>query len=129
MKTSRAAIRYAKALILESVENSSSEKMFKDMQTVLQTFEENPDLRHLVESRVIKNSIKSSSLNLIFKQLGSLTTNLINVLEENNRINLFEIISYKFIELYKEQKGIQSAIVTTAIPLNKEIEDQVLETM
>ena len=129
MKTSRAAIRYAKALILESVENNSSEKMFKDMQTVLQTFEENPDLRHLVESRVIKNSIKSSSLNLIFKQLGSLTTNLINVLEENNRINLFEIISYKFIELYKEQKGIQSAIVTTAIPLNKEIEDQVLETM
>ncbi|MEO2143035.1 MAG: F0F1 ATP synthase subunit delta, partial [Flavobacteriaceae bacterium] len=101
MKTSRAAIRYAKALILESVENKNLEKMFKDMQTVWQTFEENPDLRHLVESRVIKNSIKSSSLNLIFKQLGSLTKNLINVLEDNNRINLFETISYKFIELYK----------------------------
>ncbi|MEO2144140.1 MAG: ATP synthase F1 subunit delta, partial [Flavobacteriaceae bacterium] len=70
-----------------------------------------------------------SSLNLIFKQLGSLTKNLINVLEDNNRINLFETISYKFIELYKEHKGIQSAIVTTAVPLNKEIEDQVLETI
>jgi F-type H+-transporting ATPase subunit delta len=129
MKTSRAAIRYAKALILESVENKNLEKMFKDMQTVWQTFEENPDLRHLVESRVIKNSIKSSSLNLIFKQLGSLTKNLINVLEDNNRINLFETISYKFIELYKEHKGIQSAIVTTTVPLNKEIENQVLETI
>jgi F-type H+-transporting ATPase subunit delta len=129
MKTSRAAIRYAKALMLEAIENNSLEKMFKDMQTVWKTFEENPDLRHLVESRVIKNSIKSSSLNLIFKQLGSLTKNLINVLEDNNRINLFETISYKFIELYKEHKGIQSAIVTTAVPLNKEIEDQVLETI
>ena len=64
MKTSRAAIRYAKALMLEAIENNSLEKMFKDMQTVWKTFEENPDLRHLVESRVIKNSIKSSSLNL-----------------------------------------------------------------
>ena len=44
MKTSRAAIRYAKALILESVENNNLEKMFNDMQTVWQTFEENPDL-------------------------------------------------------------------------------------
>ena len=31
MKTSRAAIRYAKALMLEAIENNSLEKMFKDV--------------------------------------------------------------------------------------------------
>ena len=129
MKTSRAAIRYAKALILESVEKNNLEETFSDMETVLKTFEENIGLSHLIESRVIKNSIKSSSLFLVFKEGSTLTKSLIRVLDENNRINLFEIIAYKFIELYKHHKGIQSAIVTTAAPLTKEIEGQVLDTI
>ena len=99
------------------------------MEMVLKTFEENTGLSQLIESRVIKNSIKSSSLLLVFKEVSALTKSLIRVLDENNRINLFEIIAYKFIELYKHHKGIQSAIVTTAAPLTKEIEDQVLDTI
>ena len=107
MKTNRAAIRYAKALILESIEKDSLESMYSDMQIVLNTFKENENLQFLAESRVIKNSLKSSTLNLIFKDLSKLSASLINVLSENNRIDLFETISFKFIELYKEQKGIQ----------------------
>ena len=104
MKTNRAAIRYAKALILESIEKDSLESTYSDMQIVLNTFNENENLQFLVESRVIKNSLKSSTLNLIFKDLSKLSISLINVLSENNRIDLFEIISFKFIELYKEQR-------------------------
>ena len=98
MKTSRAAIRYAKALILESVEKNNLEETFSDMEMVLKTFEENTGLSQLIESRVIKNSIKSSSLLLVFKEVSALTKSLIRVLDENNRINLFEIIAYKFID-------------------------------
>lgn len=129
MKTSRAAIRYAKALILESVEKNNLEQTFGDMKMVQKTFEENLGLSHLIESRVIKNRVKSSSLLLVFKEMSTLTKNLIRVLDDNNRINLFEIIAYKFIERYKQHKGIQSAIVTSAVPLNKEIEDQVLDAI
>ena len=97
MKTNRAAIRYAKALILESIEKDSLESMYSDMQIVLNTFKENENLQFLAESRVIKNSLKSSTLNLIFKYLSKLSTSLINVLSENNRIDLFETISFKSI--------------------------------
>ena len=45
MKSSRAAIRYAKALILESVEKDSLEEMNSDMHIILNTFEENQNLR------------------------------------------------------------------------------------
>ena len=107
MKSSRAAIRYAKALILESVEKDSLEEMNSDMHIILNTFEENQNLRSLVESRVVKNSLKLSTLSLIFKNLNSLAIKFINVLSENNRIDLLEIISFKFTELYKEQKGIK----------------------
>lgn len=129
MKTSRAAIRYAKALLLESVEKNSIEETFNDMVLVEKTFANNIELKHMVDSRVIKNSIKLSSLNLIFKQLSSLSRSLIKVLFENNRMNILDVVALKFIERYKEFKGIQSAIVTTAVPLNRELENQVLETI
>jgi F-type H+-transporting ATPase subunit delta len=129
MKTNRAAIRYAKALILESIEKDSLESMYSDMQTVLKTFKENQNLQSLTESRVIKNSVKLSTLNLIFKDLTKLTNSLINVLSDNNRIALFEVISFKFIELYKEHMGIQSALVTTAVPLSDEMKSHVLEVI
>ena len=129
MKSNRAAIRYAKALILESVEKDTLELMNSDMQIILNTFEENPDLRSLTESRVIKNSLKLTSLNLIFKTLSTLSLKFINVLSENNRIDLLETISYKFRELYKDHKGIQSALVTTAIPLNTEMKSEVLNVI
>ena len=129
MKSSRAAIRYAKALILESVEKDILEEMNSDMHIILNTFEENQNLRSLVESRVVKNSLKLSTLSLIFKSLNPLALKFINVLSENNRIDLLEIISFKFTELYKNHKGIQSALVTTAIPLNEEMKSEVLSVI
>ena len=96
MKTSRAAIRYAKALLLESVEKDSTEQIFYDMELIKNTFYNNIDLKYMVESRVIKNSIKLSSLNLIFKELSSLSLSLIKVLYDNNRINLLDIIAIKY---------------------------------
>ena len=69
MKTSRAAIRYAKALLLEAIDKDSVEETFNDMELVKKTFANNIELKHMVDSRVIKNSLKLSSLNLIFKGL------------------------------------------------------------
>ena len=129
MKTSRAAIRYAKALLLESVEKNSVEETYNDMKLVKKTFSNNIELKHMVDSRVIKNSIKLYSLNLIFKNLSSLSISLIRVLFENNRMNILDVVALKYIERYKDFKGIQSATVTTAVPLNNELEKQVLETI
>jgi len=66
---------------------------------------------------------------LIFKNLSKLSLKFIDVLSENNRIDLLETISFKFIELYKDYKGIQSALVTTAVPLNAEMKSEVLEVV
>ena len=44
-------------------------------------------------------------------------------------MNIFDIVALKYIELYNDFKEIQSATVTTAVPLNNELEDQVLETI
>ena len=90
MKSTRAAIRYAKALLLESVEKNSLEETYNDMKWVKKTFANNIELRHMIDSLVIKNSIKRSSLNLIFKDAGNLCLSLINVLFENKLIQTEE---------------------------------------
>ena len=65
MKPTRAAIRYARALVLEASEQDCLDKVREDMELIKNTFENNIDLKHMVESLVIKNSIKQSSLKLI----------------------------------------------------------------
>jgi len=129
MKSTRAAIRYAKALLLESIEKNSLEETYSDMILIKKTFTDNIELRHMTDSLVIKNSIKRSTLNLIFKDAGNLCLSLINVLFENNRMNLIDIIAEKYLKLYKDFKGIQSATVTSAVPINEEIEIEILETI
>ena len=129
MKSSRAAIRYAKALVQESIDKKCLEKVYLDMQIISNTFNQNDDLKFLVESRVVKNSLKLSTLKLIFKNITKLSLKFIDVLSENNRIDLTETVAFKFIELYKDPKGIQSAVVTTAVPLNDKMEKEVLEAI
>ena len=106
MKSSRAAIRYAKALVQESIDKKCLEQVYLDMKIISNTFNQNDDLKFLVESRVVKNSLKLSTLKLIFKNITKLSLKFIDVLSENNRINLTETVAFKFIELYKDHKGI-----------------------
>ncbi len=93
MKSSRAAIRYARALILESSEKDALDKTHEEMLLVKETFDQNIDLKYMVESLVIKNSMKLSSLRLIFKNLSQISLNLINVLSENNRIDIIDLVA------------------------------------
>ena len=83
----------------------------------------------MVDSNIIKNSIKVSSLKLIFKELSTTSLSLLNVLNDNNRLNIFDSVALKYKELYNSHKDIQLATVTTAVPLSKDLENQVLSTI
>jgi F-type H+-transporting ATPase subunit delta len=83
----------------------------------------------MVDSNIIKNSIKVSSLKLIFKELNTISLSLLNVLNDNNRLNIFDSVALKYKELYNSHKDIQFATVTTAVPLSKDLENQVLSTV
>jgi len=82
-----------------------------------------------LDSNIIKNSIKVSSLKLIFKELSSISLSLLNVLNDNNRLNIFDPVALKYKELYNSHKDIQLATVTTSVPLSKDLENQVLSTV
>ena len=126
MNNSRAAIRYAKAILDLAVDNKATDAVEKDMRTIKATIAESADLKEMLASPVVKSELKMNSLKEIFKGSNTITEGLINILVENKRVNLLNDVAEKFIILNEDLKGKGVAIVTTAIPLTPELEQKIL---
>src|SRR5690606_26371973 len=124
MKGTRAAIRYAKAVLAHAKEQQALDMVNHDMKSISATLKGSADLQHMLQSPVIKLSDKKAVLKEVFSAVNATTEGLINLLVENNRIDLLEAIAEKYSDLYDALKGIHKAIVTTAVPLSGELENK-----
>lgn len=125
--SSRAAVRYAKAL-LESAEASNiQELIYGDMKSVYDTIQGSRELQVALQSPVIKVEDKQQILQKIFADSNELTQSLIQTLAANKRTELLSGVSQSFLELYKERKGIVDAVVITAVAMTPEIENKILD--
>lgn len=126
MRTSRAALRYAKALLLEADEQSNAEVMQQDMQSVYATIQASKDLRLALGNPLIKSVDKKEILLEVFAKQSKATHELIAVLVHNKRTDLFAEIAKTYIDLYNERIGVKEVEVITATALTPEMETRVL---
>jgi F-type H+-transporting ATPase subunit delta len=126
MAQTRAAIRYAKAVLSLANDQDSATAVNHDMKLIANTISDSKDLSDMLESPVITTGVKKSALLEIFKNTGTLSTNLIDTLVANKRIDLLGHVAQKYNQLYDQLNGIQVAIVTTAVPLTDELKEKVL---
>lgn len=126
MNVSKAAIRYAKALLQQGQEGNGAEALFGDMQTVLTTIHESKELRVMLQSPVIKGEDKKNALLEIFKGCSKDTHSLINALVSNQRTPLLGEVAQGYVHLYNESRGVKVAQVTTAVPMSSDLEAKVL---
>ncbi|NRB59520.1 MAG: ATP synthase F1 subunit delta [Winogradskyella sp.] len=126
MAGTRAAIRYAKAVLDLAQEQKVAEAVNADMKAIANTISENEDLDLMLQSSVIKSELKKDTLLKVFTKLNSTTTGLLDVLISNKRIDIIGAVANKYQELYDKAQGIVEATVTTAVPLTKEIETKAL---
>ncbi len=126
MAGSRAAIRYAKAVLSLASDQKTTEVVNNDMKLIANTIAESKDLRDMLNSPVVSSSIKKASLLEIFKSTNALTINAIDTLIVNKRIALLEHVSLEYTRLYDEQRGTEVATVTTALPLTDDLKVKVL---
>ena len=124
--SSRAAIRYAKALLQKANENNTEAVVFGDMQSVYNTIKGSRDLQVALQSPVIRAEDKKNALMKIFSGQSEDTHSLIRVLVNNKRTSMLADVTKSFIDLYNEQQGIIIATVTTAVPLSEEMEKKVM---
>lgn len=127
MSNSRAAIRYAKAILELATDNKSVDAVESDMRSIVSTVSESKELRDLLESPVVQSNVKKSALLAIFSKSNSITEGVITNLITNKRISILNEVALKFIILNEQLKGKDVAYVTTAVPLTADLEKKVLE--
>ena len=125
--SSKAAIRYAKAVLQQASDTNVAQEVFDDMQSVYATIEGSKELRSVLKSPVVKLNDKKEALLKIFTEESSTTKGLIDVLITNKRIDQLGNVALSYIDLYNESKGVKVAKVTTAVALTSELEEKVLE--
>ena len=125
----RVAFRFAKALLLSCEDNTNSKAVFDDMSLIKETFNKSEELKLFIDSKVVKDSDKLSTLNTIFNDLNKLSKSLMKLLMKNRRIDLFDDVSASFVILYNKHVGNQEVLLTTASAVTenklKEIENTV----
>jgi len=127
MSGSRAAVRYAKAVLSFSLEQNKEVEVNNDMLLIVKTIDENRDLQLLLNSPILKSEIKKSALKEIFSnKISRISIDLINLLIDNKRLPIFEVIAKKYTVIFDQLKGIEVAKVTTAVPLTEALNKQIL---
>ena len=126
MAESRAAIRYAKAVLSLATENKVAEVVNADMKQIALAIAENSDLSAMLQSPVVRSADKKAVLTSVFGGTSTATTNLIDTLIANKRIALLGDVANKYNQLYDQLRDTQIAKVTSATPLTKELEKKVL---
>ncbi len=128
MSGSRAAIRYAKAILSYSLEKKQETQVNNDMLLIASTIEKSEDLQLLLSNPIIKNEIKRTAINKVFdKKISEPSKQLIDLLITNRRLGILEYVTKKYTVIYDELKGIEVAQVTSATPLSKQLTSEILE--
>ncbi|AXT51923.1 ATP synthase F1 subunit delta [Aquimarina sp. BL5] len=123
---SRAAIRYAKAVLSLAQDKNATEDVQKDMQSIIATIDSSAELKMVLNSPLIKSEVKLASLHEIFKNTGDLTQKVFDTLITNKRVNLLDDVAKQYIVLFDELNNTQVATVTTAVPLDKGLSIKVM---
>lgn len=125
MRGTRAAQRYAKAILDLAKDQKVSELVNADMQSISKTIAGSDELQGVLASPVIKDQLKKNSLNAIFKDAHATTLGTFDILLENNRIDILKYVAQQYTVLYNEENNIQVATVTTAVPLDADLEAKI----
>ncbi|WNM20445.1 ATP synthase F1 subunit delta [Flavobacterium capsici] len=126
MDMSRAAIRYAKAILEIADSNGNATKVNNDMKSIVETVSSNQELSDFLASPIIASDLKMNALSEVFSSVESESKSLFKLLQENKRFEILLPIAEQFNAQYDVLNGIEIAKVTTAIPMDAALEAQVL---
>jgi F-type H+-transporting ATPase subunit delta len=123
---SRAAIRYAKALLDLSLEKGEIEKVYADMQLIHKICKDSKDLQLLLESPVVKTDKKQDILKAIFTdKVNKLTMSFLLILTAKKREGILKDVAASFIEKYYEHKNILRTVIRSVSGVSDTVKSKV----
>lgn len=127
MVSTRAAARYAKAMLEVSLEKGNVDAINTDMILISQTISQSTELKTFLTNPIVKDQLKLNALLEVFATVNEGTKELFKVLKANNRFGILQATAEEFQKQYDLHKGIEQVTVTTAMPIDASIEAKVLE--
>jgi F-type H+-transporting ATPase subunit delta len=126
MASTRAAIRYAKAILDLANSKGVAEAVNNDMKSIALAIDTNTELSAFIQNPTTKVEVKESALSEIFADVNGVTKGLFRLLFENKRFEILDTIAVEFNRLFDESNGIEVATVTTAFEMDSNLEAKVL---
>ena len=123
---SRAAIRYAKAILEISISNGNAIKVNDDMKSIVASIAGSVELIDFLSSPIISSEVKMNALSEVFVTVQPETKSLFRLLHENKRFEILAAIAKQFNSLFDEMNNVEVAKVTTAFPITADLESKVL---
>jgi F-type H+-transporting ATPase subunit delta len=123
---SRAAIRYAKAILETAVSTGKANQVNDDMKSIIAAVNSSADLKEFLASPIITSEVKMNVLSEVFASVQADTKSLFRLLQENKRFQILEAIATQFNAQFDEMNGVEVAKVTTAFPITADLEAKIL---
>lgn len=126
MSSTRAAIRYAKAILDIATSKSLAKEVSQDMTLIAKTIQSNMELNTFIQNPTTRVEVKQSALLEVFASTNNVTKSLFRLLFENKRFEILESVAIEYNNLFDESNGVEVAKVTTAVAMTSELEAKVL---
>lgn len=127
MNSTKAASRYAKALLELAIEQGNLEKVAADMAYMRKVCSEEKEFVILLNSPIIKSDKKISIFNSLFGDFDRLSSMFIDLIAKNRREYMLGDIAASFDAQLKAHKGIVPVTLISAKPLNAKTKDTIME--
>ena len=125
--SSKVAKRYAKALLDYSIEKQAEDGLFQELSSVVEIVQENPDLKALLHSPIVRMETKHKVLQEVFAQRSAILNLLIEILVENKRVSDLYGIAREYVIQYNRYKEKATAYLTTAVELPEHLKEQFVQ--
>jgi len=129
MKSSKASIRYAQALLDLAIENNNLEAVTRDMAYLKTVNDENREFQLFLGSPVIKSDKKVAVLNEIFGDFDKISKSFITLIAKNSREAILPAIAESFTELLNLKNGVVPVTLTSAAKLDDSVKKQILDKL
>lgn len=128
MSNTKVASRYAKSLLGLATEQKIQDKVYDDMSLVVKTCTDNRDFSLLLKNPIVNTDKKDAILNAIFKgKITGMSLSFLEIITRKKREYYIEEIAREFVNIYKVGKGVSTAKIITAAPLDEKLRTEILD--
>ena len=118
---------YAEAFLQVAESRNEVDEVVNQSKSILQLWNSSSEFRHAMGSPVLEVDAKKLALEKLFsKDLTPSFINLLKLLADRNRIGLLDAVLERLLELYRDQRNIALATVTSASELTEEQQSELV---